>query len=122
MGCDSDVSTNAFSFVAGSDVALNVQLTTQDPNACAGSCAIPFALPNFTSCSVKLLNADGTFLSVAGSLVSADLGKLTFALTATQTALLAVGINNFEVTVIQSTGRTIVVLPKAVNIIATIDA
>jgi len=67
--------------VKGSDRILLVRLETGDNNE-------PFDLTQTTAIAANFYNADGTILTVAGTVVVAQAGKMSIALTAAQTAAL----------------------------------
>jgi len=70
--------------VQGSDVAVTVQLQDSDTG-------LPFGLSGFTGCTGYFPKDPSGSLAVTGTLVSADLGKVSFAMDETQTAQLLTG-------------------------------
>lgn len=78
------VSSKTISIVQGQNVTFTVQLI--DKETCD-----PFSLAGFTGATGYFPKEDDTALAVTGSLVSSDLGKISFALQPADTDLIKAG-------------------------------
>lgn len=100
MGCCDGVQNqeNAFKLTPGSDAVIPIRMQKKSCNGCISELPIP----NFTSATLKIKNTDGSFNTLAGALVSADLGSLNFPIAGAAVALLESGLIDAELKVVQS--------------------
>lgn len=97
--------------VKGEDATIVVQVLDENED--------PVSLAGFTSATIYLSGS----VTASGSVVSSDLGKLTFTLTDTQTGNLTADDDaDFEVVIVQGSTTTIVQFEKALIIKARIWA
>jgi hypothetical protein len=90
----------AYSFVKGSDVTITVQVKDKDTK-------VPYALTGFTSATLFIKKDDNTYLSATGTLVSSDLGKLSFTINETDSDTLRAGTKlDIQLTVNQGSTKT----------------
>lgn len=95
----------------GSDATVNVNFKLKSNRKSA-------PLTGFSSATGSFPNADGTYLAVSGTLVSADLGEVEFVITKDQSILLNVGEEqDFQVNV-EANGVTTVSVARGVLNIA----
>ena len=101
--------------VQGEDKTFNVTLI----NKATGK---PLDMTGYTACAMKFKKADDTILSVSGSLASADLAKLSFTISDTNTALLKVGINqSIDVILDRGSARDIVKFEGVLTVLAQLS-
>lgn len=78
----------------------------------------PFNLSGYTSSYLKFKNADGTILSLTGSVSSTDLAKLSFTMTDTQSTALMLGRGqDMQLEINRGTTKTLKKLENILNVI-----
>ena len=78
----------------------------------------PTSMADFTSATLKLRRSDQTLLSISGSLESADLAKVTFEISDTNTALLMAGHGqDLQVELVRDTDKKIHVFEKILRVV-----
>lgn len=106
------MAVSAIKIVQGEDVAVTIDL--KDHNT-----GLPFSLAGFTGATAYFPAVTGGGLPVQGLLVSADLGRVTFALNEVQTAAVLDGDGqNIEVVVDQGAQRAIAQILGKLNVAA----
>lgn len=71
--------------VQGSDATIVINLKD---TSCSDDTCKPFSLSDFQGATGQFKNADESILSIAGTLLSADIGRIQFDLTEAETDLL----------------------------------
>lgn len=105
--------------IRGQDATIVVDLVK--PTSCNDGTTEPFKLDGFTSATGKLPAELGGAVSVSGTLVSEDLGRLSFVFSDTNTLLLSVEDNvNMEVTVIRGTITSIAQIIGKIDVADTL--
>ncbi len=72
--------------VQGSDATIVINLKDK---TCSADICKPFSLTDFKGATAQFLNTDDTILSKAGTLLSADIGRIQFNLSEAETELLS---------------------------------
>lgn len=99
------------SIIRGSDV--NVKVSLKDKNT-----QEPYDLTGLTGCTGFFPKDDETFLAASGVVASAELGKLTFSLSETDTGSLNVGDGqSVQIDIDKGSERTITQILNSLNVV-----